>query len=56
MPTQRSHTRQAGLLSNLLAIGLLTLPIPTQASTQADQQPRAVASAEKCRGTVSFDG
>jgi hypothetical protein len=31
MPTTRSHVRHAGLLSNLLALALLTLPIPTQA-------------------------
>lgn len=34
MPTTHSHVRQAGLASNLLAIALLTLPIPTQAMTQ----------------------
>jgi len=37
MPTTRSHVRHAGLLSNLLALALLTLPLPTQAaSTAAD--------------------
>jgi hypothetical protein len=34
MPTTRRHVRQAGLASNLLAIALLTLPMPTQAMTQ----------------------
>jgi hypothetical protein len=37
MPTMRRHVRHAGLLSNLLALALLTLPLPTQASsTSAD--------------------
>lgn len=44
MPTTRSHVRQAGLASNLLAIALLTLPIPTQAMTQdAIERERRVA-------------
>lgn len=30
MSVLRSHTRQAGLLTNLLALALLTLPLPTQ--------------------------
>ncbi|HUE94985.1 hypothetical protein [Pseudomonas sp.] len=39
MPTTHSHVRQAGLASNLLAIALLTLPIPTQAMTQDATEP-----------------
>ncbi|SEE23657.1 hypothetical protein SAMN05421553_4331 [Pseudomonas anguilliseptica] len=40
MPTTRSHVRHAGLLSNLLALALLTLPLPTQAaSIAADARP-----------------
>ena len=40
MPTTRSHVRHAGLLSNLLALALLTLPLPTQAAnTTADAKP-----------------
>jgi ABC-type phosphate transport system permease subunit len=35
MPSTRSHIRHAGLLSNLLALALLTLPLPTQASSEA---------------------
>lgn len=31
MSVLHRHTRQAGLLTNLLALALLTLPIPTQA-------------------------
>lgn len=47
MPTTRRHVRQAGLASNLLAIALLTLPIPTQASVQgADETER------RCAGCV----
>jgi hypothetical protein len=45
MPTTRSHVRQAGLASNLLAIALLTLPIPTQAMTQdAAERERRVSA------------
>tara|TARA_R110000868_G_scaffold21646_4_gene89933 strand:- start:640 stop:810 length:171 start_codon:yes stop_codon:yes gene_type:complete len=37
MPTMHRHVRHAGLLSNLLALALLTLPLQTQAtSTSAD--------------------
>jgi hypothetical protein len=44
MPTTRSHVRQAGMASNLLAIALLTLPIPTQAMTQdAIERERRIA-------------
>lgn len=32
MPTTHSHVRHAGALSNLLALTLLTLPLPTHAS------------------------
>ena len=40
MPTTRSHVRHAGLLSNLLALALLTLPLPTQAAiAAADARP-----------------
>jgi len=40
MPTTRSHVRHAGLLSNLLALALLTLPLPTQAAhAAADATP-----------------
>jgi|GEM_PF-2222669 len=40
MPTTRSHVRHAGLLSNLLALALLTLPLPTQAAfAAADTTP-----------------
>lgn len=46
MPTTRSHVRHAGLLSNLLALALLTLPLPTQAAnTTAD----AAAAESRCR-------
>ncbi|MHA6493251.1 hypothetical protein ACX0MV_08395 [Pseudomonas borbori] len=33
MPMARSHIRQAGMLSNLLALALLTLPVPTHAAS-----------------------
>lgn len=48
MPTTRSHVRQAGLLSNLLALALLTLPLPTQAKSPSalDSQP----SEQRCSG------
>ncbi|WP_339524344.1 hypothetical protein [Pseudomonas sp. EA_35y_Pfl2_R111] len=40
MPTTRSHVRHAGLLSNLLALALLTIPLPTQAAhAAADTTP-----------------
>lgn len=40
MSALRSHTRQAGLLSNLLAFALLALPLPTHAdTTQALDRP-----------------
>lgn len=40
MSALRSHTRQAGLLSNLLAYALLALPLPTHAYTaQALDRP-----------------
>lgn len=35
MPTTHSHIRHAGALSNLLALALLTLPLPTHASSTA---------------------
>jgi hypothetical protein len=46
MPTTRSHVRHAGLLSNLLALALLTLPLPTQALSAAalDATCKAVRS------------
>jgi hypothetical protein len=46
MPATRSHVRQAGMASNLLAIALLTLPIPTQAVTQGavESERRAQAA------------
>jgi hypothetical protein len=48
MPTTRRHVRQAGLASNLLAIALLTLPIPTQAITQAaaEAERRSICNAQ----------
>ena len=39
MSNHYRHARQAGLLSNLLALALLTLPLPTHAG----DQPNAVA-------------
>ncbi|NQD94424.1 hypothetical protein HP532_17415 [Pseudomonas sp. CrR25] len=32
MSALRSHTRQAGLMANLIALALLTLPLPTHAA------------------------
>lgn len=51
MPSTRSHVRQAGLASNLLAIALLTLPIPTQAMTQGatESEQRAACSTQTSR-------
>ncbi|MGE8500538.1 MAG: hypothetical protein ACN6O6_23815 [Pseudomonas sp.] len=43
MSVLHSHTRQAGLLTNLLALALLTLPIPTQAVDRSESTA-AVAS------------
>lgn len=42
MPSKRSHIRRAGRMSSLLAIALLTLPLPTQAadSNQVHTQQR----------------
>lgn len=39
MTNHYRHARQAGLLSNLLALALLTLPLPTHAGVQ----PGAIA-------------
>lgn len=39
MPITPRQTRFAGLLTNCLAIALLTLPIPTHAATQQPLQP-----------------
>lgn len=39
MTNRYRHARQAGLLSNLLALALLTLPLPTHSGAQ----PSAVA-------------
>lgn len=48
MPTMRRHVRHAGLLSNLLALALLTLPLPTQASsTSADATTDATTKGEQ---------
>jgi hypothetical protein len=42
MPSTRSHIRRAGRMSNLLAIALLTLPLPTQADgTNPNSRERA---------------
>ncbi len=44
MPTTRSHVRHAGLLSNLLALALLTLPLSTQALSVAALDATAKAA------------
>lgn len=36
MSVLHRHTRQAGMLTNLLALALLTLPIPTQAVDRSE--------------------
>ncbi len=43
------HARQAGLVSNLLALALLTLPLPTHAGAQ----PGAVATHDAVIATRS---
>ncbi|WP_178113435.1 hypothetical protein [Pseudomonas xionganensis] len=45
MPSKRSHIRRAGRMSSLLAIALLTLPLPTQAAdgSQVHTQQRCSA-------------
>lgn len=55
MPTTRSHVRQAGMASNLLAIALLTLPIPTQAMTQSvtESERRAACNAQAARSDAT---
>jgi hypothetical protein len=45
MPSTHSHVRNAGLLSNLLALALLTLPLPTQASDAATDAAQAAQTA-----------
>jgi hypothetical protein len=39
MPSKRSHIRRAGRMSSLLAVALLTLPLPTQAVDSVSEQP-----------------
>jgi hypothetical protein len=50
MSTTYRHARQAGLLSNLLALALLTLPLPTHAASGAAlaaDQPRSLVAAAR---------
>lgn len=67
MPAPRSHTRQAGVLANLIALALLTLPLPTHADQQqrgrgqhADlseqQSPPYCVAASGCGGGAGAQG
>lgn len=44
MSVLRNHTRQAGLLTNVLALALLTLPVPTQAVERSECAPSVTSS------------
>ena len=46
MPSKRSHIRQAGRMSSLLAVALLTLPLPTQASDSNQTHPQQRSNAQ----------
>jgi hypothetical protein len=50
MSTSYRRARQAGLLSNLLALALLTLPLPTHAASGAAlaaDEPRSLVAAAR---------
>ncbi|MFI8743731.1 hypothetical protein ACIGKL_01045 [Pseudomonas sp. NPDC077186] len=49
MSTSYRRARQAGLLSNLLALALLTLPLPTHATgaALAAAEPRSLVAAAR---------
>lgn len=49
MSTLRSHSRPAGVLSNLLAYSLLALPLPTHASAQLAVDQAPIQLAKHCR-------
>ncbi|WP_156350895.1 hypothetical protein [Pseudomonas sp. EGD-AK9] len=49
MSTRYRRARQAGLLSNLLALALLTLPLPTHAASATPENPHRQAHSRLAR-------
>ncbi|HBX54456.1 MAG TPA: hypothetical protein DEH10_03480 [Pseudomonas sp.] len=53
MSVLHSHTRQAGLLTNLLALSLLTLPLPTHANEGVESTRQLLLSSSTACPTGS---